>query len=330
VLLTSRPHPTIDRWLEGSKLVTGQQLHLYTIGDQKPNQDIQLYVETHMFELTEEERMKLVLNSGGLFIWAATAVRMYQHSYRRRPDEFLERVLSATENNNLDHLYLQVLHQALVDPGALNQLMQVLQIIITAVEPVSIAMLQVFLPEQRFVNQFVQDLCSVVKDGTPHRPLRILHPTFREFIFHVDRANGFLVKSEESNDLLARVCFKFLSKHLTYDLAKRHTSGHEIPISNNPKPPPSISQLPQEDQDAYNYSMSFWPQHVAQAVDDPTSTTATIEFFEQKFLNWLEALSLCGMVPIGLQSLTGACQTLKDRGATTVSVYFASLGEQKV
>lgn len=312
VFLTSRPHPSIQKWLENSEMVTGQDIQLYSVGETGINLDIKLYIETQMYELTEEEQMKLILRSEGFFIWAATASRLFRYSYRRRPDEFLQRILSSDEGTPLDQLYLEVLRQALVDPGSLEQFMQILQIVTAAIEPVSIATIEVFLPNQRSVNAFVQDLCSVLKDGTPHRPIRVLHPTFREFIFHSARANGFLVKNEEAHSLLAQVCLKLLLDRLEYDIAKHHEPDQEIPYFNNKLAPKLSSIFPQSIYDALNYASSFWPQHVAQAIGNQATMQTLRIFLEKKFLNWLEVLSLCSLVPLALQGMTQLCRLLKN------------------
>jgi hypothetical protein len=205
-MTTSRPLASIKDLLASSPLVTGHDIQLYSIHDNSSNNDITIYVDQHynLRYLTQEQRAKLAIRSNGLFIWAATACRLFQNN--RHHDVLVKLLLGPEFASDMDALYLGILKKALVDPGAYQNFMSVLQVIIVAVEPISISTIEIYLPHNRLVDAFVQDLASVVKDGDPHRPIHVIHPSFREFLTQSSRANGFLVELSSSHALLARAC----------------------------------------------------------------------------------------------------------------------------
>jgi hypothetical protein len=215
VMITSRPLASIKDLLAPSPLVTGHDIQLYSICGNSPNDNITIYVNQHynLRYLTQKQRADLAIRSNGLFIWAATACRLFQNN--RQHDVLVELLLDPEFANDMDALYLGILKKALVDPGAHQNFMGVLQVIIAAVEPISISTIEIYLPHNRLVDAFVQDLASVVKDGDPYRPIHVIHPSFREFLSQSSRANGFLVEPFPSHALLARACLHYnIAKHL--------------------------------------------------------------------------------------------------------------------
>ncbi|KAG8842239.1 hypothetical protein FRB91_004293 [Serendipita sp. 411] len=200
LLLTSRPVQDIADVLTSSPLVHGSDLQLFNVRNSH-HPDVILYVEKRLMSISLEDRAMIIARSGGLFLYAATVCRMLERSRHRTDILKIISDVGVTDKleQRMDTLYLSVLKQALIDRDAGDMMMSVLSMIIAAYQPLSSNTISQFLPGNIYVEDFVQDLGGVLKDGHPDRPIKVLHPTFREFILsNVDRANGFLLHSAQS------------------------------------------------------------------------------------------------------------------------------------
>lgn len=303
VFLTSRPLASIKDLLDTSLLVTGHDIQLYSVQESGSNPDIAIYInqQYNFHYLSQVQRNELVIRSKGLFIWAATASRLFENN--RSYDDLLSMLFSPEYAGDMDQLYLGILRRALVDPKAHNEFMNVLQVITTVIEPVSISTIEVYFPRNRLVNAFVQDLCSVVKDGDPHRPIHVIHPTFREFLTHSLRANGFLVEPFPSHALLAMACLTCLFEQLEYDIAGQHQPGMQLPSFNYKTRNAVETRLQRRSFDAIYYASKYWASHVIHSAEDPNVVKMLRRFLNENILNWMEFLSLCKVIPHGVQSL---------------------------
>jgi hypothetical protein len=289
LLLTSRPSPDIVDTLSNSCLVKGKDVQLLDIHDEAQN-DVRIYVDSTLTRLDDEGREKLVEYSGGLFIVAATACRMLRLS--TQPVKLLNKLLLAKSKDHLDELYLEILRQAVWNAGAHEKMMSVLQIIIATLQPVSINTIAQFLSAKFDVGKFVQDLGAVLKDGHPERPIKVLHPTFREFLAEVGRANGFLVNSVLSHALTAMGCLNTLEQVLEYDLLGLHNHHQVLPCNGDVQD--LNTKLVAATTAAVRYASSYWTHHVTASLEYAELWPRALEFLTTRFLNWLELMSLRG------------------------------------
>jgi hypothetical protein len=298
VLITSRPLPDIDLALSGSNMVHGHEVQLLDIHD-KVYEDIKFYVNKRLPKLTPDQRQKVIIHSGGLFIWVATACRMLKTG--RRPIELLAELLRSETHAHLDHLYLKALQQALTDPSAHNLMMDVLRLVIAAFQPISISTIEAFLPENKDVNIFVQDLGGVLKDGHPDRPIFVIHPTFREFLFHSERANGFIVDMPSSHGMLAMACIDLLA-NLEYDSLRVRRLGEMIPL--NFEVEDLESRINRCIGAAIKYASSYWAQHVAASQESRDVWENALHLLGTKLLPWIELMSWRDSLPGCLEGLS--------------------------
>lgn len=314
VFLTSRPLESIKSLLDDCHMVTGNDIELYAIEDKTLNPDIAVYINNsfHVRHITFEQRMALAMRSNGLFIWAATACRLFQNN--RRPGEILDLLLRSKSADNLDGLYLEILKKALIDSRAHQSFMNVLQIVISAIEPVSISTIEILLPENQGVNAFIQDLCSVLKDGDPYRPIHVLHPTFREFLTQGTRANGFLVQPSTSHSLLARACLSCLLRGLRYNIiGSRGMTQGDPPMFNDAKARSELeSNISRPMLQAMLYAAKYWTHHLLLSVYDQELAGLFGQFLKEKLLNWMELLSICEVVPFGIESISSLVASSKS------------------
>ncbi|KAG8825491.1 hypothetical protein FRC18_010263 [Serendipita sp. 400] len=307
LLLTSRPIQDIADTLAPSPLVHGSDIQLLNVRHSY-HRDINIFVEKRLFNLpaiSREHHKMIVERSGGLFLYAATVCRMLEKS-RHRPD--ILKVLSdigVTDKleRQMDILYLSVLKQALIDKEAGYMMMSVLSMIIVAYQPLSSNTISRFLPENIYVDDFVQDLGGVLKDGHPDRPIKVLHPTFREFVLsNEDRANGFLVDPGISASSLASACISTLEHILEEDLFQLDKPGH-LPWRNADIP--NLETIVHKfTTPAERYASAFWAHHVATSNLSSELWSTVINFLSQRLLNWVELMSWRGTIGLCIEGIS--------------------------
>lgn len=301
LLITSRPLPDISHQLERSPLIHGRDLRLLETQNNAKLDDIRIFIKKRLPRHTEKQRELVTMLSDGLFIWAATACKLLRAT--RQPESVLERLVAEKAEGSLDPLYMEVLKQALINNDASDHMLKVLQVVINAYEPVSISTIQLLLPDNEHIKDFVQHLGSVLKGGDPHRPIRVLHPTFREFIQKSTIPNGFVINPLESHGVVALGCLNLLGAFLKYDLLDQVRAYRVIPrnsdISN------LTALLDRQLSPALRYASSYWPYHAATAAMFNNSKDVQIlrNFIETKLLNWIELMSLRGQLSICIEGL---------------------------
>ena len=321
VLLTSREAPDIVSTLANSPLVTGKDIQLHNV-NQLAQEDIALYIHSRLSFFDIEERERIIKHSAGLFIWAATFCRAVGQSRLRA--RLIENLSHAKVTDPLDALYLGVLNQALVDIEAKPELKKVLQIIISAFQPVSINSLISFLPKIYQIDDFVQDLAGVIKDGHPDRPLKVLHPTFREFIASdEDRANGFVLQIEPSHSLLAAACLDLLGRSLKYDIFSLRRDNEVLPQNTQVQ---NLDQIiASSTTAALRYASSYWVQHIVAAEAAWVDWKSVTRFLHEHFLHWVELLSWQGTMGTVVSALARLNVSLKRKYLATASVLVSLL-----
>ena len=299
LLITSRPSLDIVSVLSKSALVRGHDVQLLDIHD-KTHADVRTYVGDTLTRLNDQQREQIVEYSGGLFIVAATICRMLRLS--AQPATLLTKLLTADDKDHLDELYLEVLRQAVWNGGAHEKMMKVLQIIIIAFQPVSINTIAYFLSAKFDVGKLVQDLAAVLKDGHPERPIKVLHPTFREFLSEYDRANGFIITAPSSHALTAVGCLDALEKLLDHDILRLGRDHKLIPRNSNVDN--LNKRLSIATTAALRYASSYWAHHVAASLDDSDVWMRTMHFLGTKALNLVELMSWRGDLRGCIQGLS--------------------------
>ncbi|CCA71732.1 hypothetical protein PIIN_05667 [Serendipita indica DSM 11827] len=313
VLLTSRPLTDIRDRLQLPDFV--HDAHLLDINNPS-HDDIALYVHAKLNrQLNIQERERIIQYSGGLFIWAATFCRAF-----RRSDlavRLLENFSHSQVADPLDALYLEVLHQALVDKRAEDDFQKVLQVVVSVFQPISINTISALFPKVDTVNDFVQDLAAVFKDGHPDRPIKVLHPTFREFIASNElRANGFLVQMEPSHSMLAIACLDMLSETLRYDILELN-SGFGI-LPRNDEVADLDDRIARKTSPAFRYATSYWAYHVSASDEAWYDWQRVTLFLREHYLHWMEFMGWQGTLSHGIRGLAHLGRRVKreiSRGA---------------
>ncbi|CCA75212.1 related to WD-repeat protein, putative-Talaromyces stipitatus [Serendipita indica DSM 11827] len=290
ILLTSRPIQDIADILDQSTLVCGQGVHLLDINN-PPNDDIAIYVHSKLQVYSIEDRQRVIDHAKGLFIWAATFCRTLLQT--RWGERLLKHLAHEAITGSLDKLYLNVLRQA-VDEEGKDDLKKILQVVISAFQPVSTNSIITLLPHVRRVNDLVQDIAGVIKDGHPDRPLKVLHPTFRDFIASNEkRANGFVLQLTPSHSLVAAACLDVL-KQLSFDILG--ISKHDSFIPHNKNIDNVEELIETRTSAAMRYASSYWAHHIASSEEAWTDWDQVSSFLRTHLCSWLELMSWRRMV----------------------------------
>jgi hypothetical protein len=253
---------------------------------------------------------QLVLHACGLFIWAATACRFIREGKRfsrKRLDTILKGSSSAitAPDKHLDEIYLTVLKHAISSGYSDEEIEEVCDMlkytlgsIVVLLSPLSASSLSrlLHLPRED-INRTFEDLYAILdipKD--PTRPLRVHHPSFRDFLLNKDRCGDFWVDEKKAHQILAAGCIQLMSRTLKKDICEMHAPGSQTSqVENN-----WIEKcLPPEVQ----YACLYWVQHLQRSSTQAHNSEEVHRFLQAHLLHWLEALGWMGKTSEGIQAI---------------------------
>jgi hypothetical protein len=178
----------------------------------------------------------LVQNAGGLFIWAATACQFICEGKRfasRRLDRIVNSSSAVTASEkHLNKIYITVLKQTIhpdyTDEEKEDQyimLRQTLRRVVVLASPVSTRSLSKLLYiAKEDIDQTLEDLHAILDISEEQTcPLRLHHPSFRNFLLNKDRCIDlkFWVDERKAYEMLAKGCTQLMSASFKQDICKQ-------------------------------------------------------------------------------------------------------------
>jgi hypothetical protein len=314
VFLTSRPEVPIRHGLRNIPKAEHQHFVLHNISSSIVEHDITLFLEDTLQSIGREHCqragwpgaeviLQLVQNACGLFIWAATACHFIREGKRfaaKRLDTILcnEHNAAAAPEKHLDQIYLTVLkHSISVDYadeereehcGMLRYVLGSIAVLFSPLPAWSLSKLLQVSSED--VDQTLEDLHAIL--NIPEdlaQPLRLHHPSFRDFLLSKDRcSNGnFWVDEKITHENLASHCLKLMSartglRHDMCSLSKPGTLKREIEAETV-----ASSLLPE-----LQYACRYWVYHLERSQHKIIDGDTTHLFLQKHLLHWFEAMSL--------------------------------------
>ncbi|EIN12156.1 WD40 repeat-like protein [Punctularia strigosozonata HHB-11173 SS5] len=306
VLITCRPEQDITDALRHAPHV---RIHsMSDVLDAPTNEeDIRLYARDRLstvFSAPEDLGMisaQVVRSAEGLFQWAATACRIL---VARKPPRSIQQRIAIVfppagqrpTKGHLDELYLQVLAFTFppTDADVIENFRRVMSPLLTAIEPLSISSLQDILYGQDpdIINEVLAGMGSLLSgtDGSARDAVvRPLHTSFRDFILDPQRSQEFAIGPgvDEHRDFARGTLGLLLSSRLHFNMCKLETSyrlNADIPgLGERVRAniPPSLV-----------YSARYWADHLEKTAYDPDLQEMTEQLLKEKFLFWVEVLSL--------------------------------------
>jgi hypothetical protein len=322
VLITSRPEISIRY---GFCQIPDSEHHDFILHDIEAailDHDISIFLDYEMRLIRQERSLEagwpgelvieqLVQKASGLFIWAATACRFMRKGRRfvRKPlDIMLQGDKSITgPENHLNRIYLAVLKNSFYQIDTeqekkeqYNMLREILGSIIVLFSPLSAASLATLLhiPKED-VYQILEDLHSILdipEDQT--RPLRLHHPSFRDFLLDKDRSSNlhFWVDEREIHQTLANNCIQLMCNNLKQDMCGQEAPGTLVAEVESSR----IDHcLPPE----VRYACLYWIQHLQRSNTQLCDNGQVHQFLQQHLLHWLEALGWIGKTSEGILAI---------------------------
>jgi hypothetical protein len=317
ILLTSRALDDISQALTSKTCIRSKVMD--DIPKSSIEQDIKSYISARLNQIpdffVDANRLQFLVNcSEGLFQWAFVACEFIEGNGKLSSPEqrFLKLFNSSTTPplTKLDALYDTILQEVCADndKNDIQVFQSVMGQILALFEPLSLDALiaiQKHFPSghAKSISSVLKHMGSVLSGVTSHSiPIQPLHSSFCDYLTDQSRSGNFYIDmSLYRNDLAfatlqvmkAELCFNICSLKNSYQLNSN--------ISN------LAQKIKQFISSPLSYSCRYWASHVQQA-------TATLfhskidaqvkEFLEQRFLFWVEVLSLLKSVQIAAHSIS--------------------------
>lgn len=324
VFLTSRPEVPIRNGFIYIPSAQHQDFVLHNVSPVIVDHDIYVFLE-HNFHILGKELYlsdgwpgadiinRLVCNASGLFIWAATAYRFVRKGRRfavKRLNTLLQphgRDLNTPEKH-LDEIYVTVLRNCIStsysDDEAdelrcmLTSLLGNIVILLSPLPTISLSKL-LSIPQNE-IDQTLNELHAILDiPNELNRPLRLHHPSFRDFLLDSTRCGdtAFWVEEKQAHRTLAVQCMQLMSQHLKQDICGVKQPGALVVDID----PTIIAQhFPPEVQ----YACLYWVQHLERGDTSLRDDGEEYLFLQDHLLHWLEALSWMGKVSEGVLAIS--------------------------
>jgi len=324
--ITGRPEPRIS---SGFRLELLRPLtDVFVLHEVQPNlinSDIRLFLNQELSELahrrqidgwpTDEHIDLLCQRVAGLFVYAVATVK-FLDSKTHLPKQQLDIILNLPEctvpegktwvnpKMTLDSLYMSILQMAFSeeDPEVDSKVRLTIGAVVLLVNPLppsGITELVGMDPEEVILFlTLVQSLLALNEDLT--QPVKPFHKSFPDFITNPSRCLDirFCISPGTTHLDLARNCLRLMKGRLKQNLLSLPNYALNSEVKDlEARTKDHIST-------ALEYSCRSWHNHVTRATGDIASIIPDICFFlEEKFLAWLEVLSVLGAVRVAVVTL---------------------------
>ena len=321
VVITSRPEhaivsalaraPSVKiKYMDDAELATETHKDILTFLREKiPSDTFGDYIEA------------LAKKAEGLFQWAAVASQLVLDPPERFDfcaETCIKRLSEPSTNLHgqdlLDELYKEVLEGYFKDQGARDLFRSVVGQLITSIEPLTIRSLITLRQYASYNNRSdaavaglldrLGSLLSNVNSSDKNLPVIPLHTSFRDFLTNEVKSGDFYVGVRDAHHQLTHSCLTLLLDPLDglkFNICKLETSYlanddvKDLDVRVDKHIPPAVL-----------YACRFWGDHLKHT-DFKMDLIRKVEtFFKEKFLFWLETLSLTkniGLAPSAFSTL---------------------------
>jgi hypothetical protein len=122
--------------------------------------------------------------------------------------------------SHLDALYRTVLVQDLADARHLGLIRSILGCVVVSKVPVSLPSICALLGIENDSGEWARDKIASVLLMDAHSVLRVIHPSFLDFLTNEDRSKEFFVDVGEHNWYLARGCLRMMNSKLRTNICR--------------------------------------------------------------------------------------------------------------
>ncbi|KIM23459.1 hypothetical protein M408DRAFT_332366 [Serendipita vermifera MAFF 305830] len=263
ILATGRPELDIKEWALASGVA-----HINFIQLEGGQKDVEVYIKHRLQPrpYLQDRLYHVIEHAEGVFIWARIACDLI---LKTADPERLLRELG--KKVTLDFLYQVALEQSIPkDEPSREAFTVVLQMILAARKPLSIAELELLSPQPGLVEGIVTRLGALLLYEGREDPIRLLHATFREFLISREKAGTFFIQPEHGNQTLTLGCLNFLSKYSVKDDS-------------------TLRNLDITSQRTYVYSSESWVYHYTASYRKLALNGPVLGFAQDKLPIWADS-----------------------------------------
>lgn len=333
--ITSRPESHIKSGFRNPLLKhTTDVFILHNVESHVIDNDIRLYLQHELCELahrceiggwpTDEQLDSLCQRAAGFFVYAVATVNFLKHRFHHPPDR-LGAIMKSPENTayegrarlkahtSLDSLYTSILQAAFLENDADDDAMvrSVLSAVVLAANPLSPSIIATLLSFEcnlvQRILELIQSLLALPED--PNHPIQAFHKSFADFIIDPVRCIDvrFYISFTYHAQLALR-CFELMDKSLEKNMCSLpdHVLNSEVKDLRKRVEESGICG-------ALEYACRWWYKHLVATKDDVAGVVATLTcFLKEKFLFWLEVLSILGAVGDAARALIMTVKWLNE------------------
>ena len=315
--ITGRPEPRIKMGFRLPLLVDSTNVFvLHEVHPSLVNDDIRLFLGHELSELAQRHKLDgwpsddhvnlLCYRAAGLFIYAVATIK-FLNSSTHLPTQRLEVILGGPEctgpegttrfdsKTTLDSLYTSILKTAFSeeDPGVDSKVRSIIGAVVLLVNPLPLpGITELIGLDRKEVILFltlVQSLLAFDEDF--NQPVKPFHKSFPDFITDPSRCpdERFHISPGNLHLELATNCLRLMNEGLEQNLLS-------LPhYSMNSEVGDLQTRIEGRISVAMEYACRSWHNHLAMARGDVADLVSHIRLFlEEKFLAWLEIVSVLG------------------------------------
>ncbi|KAL8698285.1 MAG: hypothetical protein Q9201_006655 [Fulgogasparrea decipioides] len=330
IFITSRPEVTIRLGFKEMPEIIHYDLDLRDIPRKTVEHDISVYLRQELRSIglerglddwpSKADLQALVMKTDCLFIYAATACRFIKD----KSWDPVERLSSVLENTSadegsttqLDDMYTQVLRVSLIEDRSDREIaklcerfQRVVGSIVALFDELSTSTLAHLLSMSvRSVEACLGSLHSVLNiHPNVHSSVRLLHPSFRDFLLDNTRSGDKRFFREETyiHEKLVISCLKVIATSLMQNICR-------LPIPGSPVHEVNLETLDTRLPKHVQYACNHWAEHFMRSGQESIirlcDTGVIHAFFEKKFLNWLEVMSVMGRMTQAVSMIAAMSQ----------------------
>ena len=317
VIITSRPEPDIQHFFNSAAHSSHLRYDLTT--DQETTSDLRFFAQTR-FNAVASERFietpwpepllleRVVSHAAGLFIFVETIALDLERC--DDPTEYLKATLqgsAGTALSRLYELYSSILNARKIHKNA--EFRRVIGVLLTAAPLCEEAIAVLAGVGPGLVKGWVLELSSLLyRDEGANREIRIRHLSISDFFLRDDCHIDYHINLREANVDLGIACLNTMVKQLRFNICQLEDSRLA-----NAKVEDLASRIQKNISSALQYGSVHWSDHLCLISDnrDQRVWESLRNFFEGPYgLFWIEALSVMGMVSIGVPSLRRVISTV--------------------
>ncbi|KAJ6485356.1 WD40 repeat-like protein [Mycena vitilis] len=287
-----------------------------TVGTATSMEDVQHFISHELERIQEhnklgtawpEETQKQTMMklAGGLFIWAATAIKFID-GYR--PNDRIETLITSN-STSLDSLYSFTLSKSAPwdDRNFAKDARAVLACIVFGKLPMTETTIDALLCGSCSSSEVLKYLGCVVQWQTGC-VAQILHASFADYLMDPSRNKGepWAIDMKTAHQKLSLGCLQILNTQLRFNICGLEDSH----ILNVDVPDISI-RVATNISAPLLYSSCFWGDHIAGSPFDPRILEDISHFFHSNFLFWMEVLSLINQMSVTLLTLDSVAHYIK-------------------